>query len=542
MDQTKLYQTQISFTEWFEKIQHTRTKSMREEDNEKRERLKILNSIIQLPFDKPTQFLAKEVVEKSARFEDFLKNHGNELCALRLIPITPDQPKLRMRGHTVRGALEWFMQQDINPHNYKADFLPHAAQTIWSTIFIVNSQGIFGEIIKGDHYQLTQGFYDHYKPTPFSYDFQTRRLNIELEDAKKHLQDVIARIFVPDSDNKKTLQELLNATFAHDYLCGYFETVFTETHGLHFCDYNRILGEMYKDFRVAAPTLQKATLTGMSASPGKAQGIVRIIKSSDLETAQFKQNEILVCDITTADFVPLMQRAAAIVTDRGGILSHAAIVSRELGIPCVTATSQATSTLSDGDFVEVDAEKGIVRKIEQANIEVEIRSFISPEKYQELLAFFHTEGQFLHEDHQETHYFDAEQDLRIQRNNTHAKIWLKKGKLHDEHREEIEIKFDKDNFETLEKLFLTLGYNTNIKWFRKRHTFEWQGITVMLDYTKCYGYIIELEKMSSEEEKEQALSLLKEKLRRLNIPLTSKEEFDAKYKYYKENWQRLVKE
>src|SRR3989344_5572217 len=170
------------------------------------------------------------------------------------------------------------------------------------------------------------------------------------------------------------------------------------------------------------------------------------------------------------------------------------------------------------------------------NIEVEIRSFISPEKYQELLVFFHQEGTFLNEDDQETFYFDTEQDLRIQRNNTYSKIWLKKGKLHDEHREEIEIKFEKDNFETLEKLFLTLGYNTQIKWFRKRHTFVWEEISVMLDYTKGYGYIIELEKMSNLEEKETIARLLKEKLASLKIPITSKEEFDAKYKYYKEHW------
>ena len=54
------------------------------------------------------------------------------------------------------------------------------------------------------------------------------------------------------------------------------------------------------------------------------------------------------------------------------------------------------------------------------NIEVEIRSFISPEKYQELLFFFHKEGKFLNEDEQETYYFDAEEDLRIQRNNTYT--------------------------------------------------------------------------------------------------------------------------
>ena len=176
------------------------------------------------------------------------------------------------------------------------------------------------------------------------------------------------------------------------------------------------------------------------------------------------------------------------------------------------------------------------------NIEVEIRSFISPEKYEELIRFFKENAEFINNYYQETYYFDAEQDLRIQRNNTYSKIWLKKGKLHDEQREEIEIKFNKEDFEMLEKLFLTLGYNTQIKWFRKRNTFVWQGISVILDYTTGYGYIIELEKMSGEEEKEKVLQLLKEKLQQLNISLTSKEEFDAKYKHYKENWQRLVTE
>ncbi len=62
----------------------------------------------------------------------------------------------------------------------------------------------------------------------------------------------------------------------------------------------------------------------------------------------------------------------------------------------------------------------------------------------------------------------------------------------------------------------------------------------MLDYTKGYGYIIELEKMSSEQEKEKALQLLKAKLSMLNVLQTPKEDFEAKYKHYKENWQTLL--
>jgi predicted adenylyl cyclase CyaB len=174
------------------------------------------------------------------------------------------------------------------------------------------------------------------------------------------------------------------------------------------------------------------------------------------------------------------------------------------------------------------------------NIEVEIRSFITKDKYDELIAFFKKEGQFVTEDYQETYYFDCDQDLRIQKNNFFSKIWMKKGKIHDEQREEIEIKFDKNDFEKLEKLFLSLGFNVQIKWFRNRHTFKWNDVEVCIDYTKGYGHIIELEKMSTESEKEKTLQILKEKMKSLNIPLTPKEEFDKKYLYYKENWKSLV--
>ncbi|MFH1547303.1 MAG: CYTH domain-containing protein [bacterium] len=172
------------------------------------------------------------------------------------------------------------------------------------------------------------------------------------------------------------------------------------------------------------------------------------------------------------------------------------------------------------------------------NIEVEVRSFITPEKYQGLLDYFKESGEFLGEDHQETYYFDSEQDLRIQKNNTFAKIWLKKGKLHDDYREEIEIKLPREDFDKLKNLFMTLGFKVQIKWFRNRHTFRWQDVNVMVDYTKGYGYIIELEKMADEIDKLQVSETLKEKLTSLGITLTPKEEFDKKFAYYKENWEK----
>jgi phosphohistidine swiveling domain-containing protein len=101
---------------------------------------------------------------------------------------------------------------------------------------------------------------------------------------------------------------------------------------------------------------------GLCASKGKARGSVKIIqKTHDL--INFKEGDILLSSMTRPEMVVAMKKAAAIVTDEGGITCHAAVVSRELRKPCIIATKIATKVLKDGDMVEVDADKGIVRKI-----------------------------------------------------------------------------------------------------------------------------------------------------------------------------------
>jgi len=175
------------------------------------------------------------------------------------------------------------------------------------------------------------------------------------------------------------------------------------------------------------------------------------------------------------------------------------------------------------------------------NIECEIRSFITKNQYNSLIRKLKKEARFLGEDEQTTYYFDCEQDLRIQKNSKFSKIWLKKGEIHDENREEIEVRTDKNDFEKLEHIFLALGYKIEIKWFRKRHSFKWGAVDAAIDYTKGYGHIIELEKMTTEKQKTKALTYLRDKLSELKIPLTPKEEFNKKYLYYKKNWRKLIK-
>jgi len=98
-------------------------------------------------------------------------------------------------------------------------------------------------------------------------------------------------------------------------------------------------------------------LSGAGASPGIGIGTVRILKNSK-DINKIKHGDILVAEMTSPDFVPAMKKAKAIVTDKGGQTSHAAIVSRELGVPCVVGTKKATSVLKEDTIITVDGEKG----------------------------------------------------------------------------------------------------------------------------------------------------------------------------------------
>ncbi|MFC6836549.1 phosphoenolpyruvate synthase [Halomarina ordinaria] len=102
-------------------------------------------------------------------------------------------------------------------------------------------------------------------------------------------------------------------------------------------------------------------LKGLGASPGIVSGAVRIVDKLD-QLDKVQEGDIIVTAMTTPDMVPAMKRAAGIVTDEGGMTSHAAIVSRELGVPAVVGTSNATRELEDGRVITIDGDKGTIRE------------------------------------------------------------------------------------------------------------------------------------------------------------------------------------
>jgi phosphohistidine swiveling domain-containing protein len=108
--------------------------------------------------------------------------------------------------------------------------------------------------------------------------------------------------------------------------------------------------------------IKNTEIKGQTAYPGFIIGKVRVIKhKSEFHTV--KDGEIIVTSSTTPDFIPVLKKVTAIIAEEGGVLSHASVISRELRIPCIIGTKTATKVFKNGDMIEVDANKGIAKKI-----------------------------------------------------------------------------------------------------------------------------------------------------------------------------------
>jgi phosphoenolpyruvate synthase/pyruvate phosphate dikinase len=156
--------------------------------------------------------------------------------------------------------------------------------------------------------------------------------------------------------NKKVNQNELNSRLQEAICCVDRKKYFVYSDKKAKKIFNRLLKEKIPNKK------EVQELNGTCACPGYAQGRVKIIEIPE-DMIKMERGDILVSETTYPSLVPAMKKASAIVTNAGGLTCHAAIVSRELKIPCVVGTKIANKILDDGDLVEVDATKGIVKKI-----------------------------------------------------------------------------------------------------------------------------------------------------------------------------------
>ena len=363
MNKSVVSQYQPSFTEWFAAIGETKvSNALREEDNGKNQRLEILFQQLGLLYERPVRHEAKDFFELNSKVKDILNTRGNELCAMRLVPKRAGLPKLRNRGLSIQECYNtWLVKQAVEPDSYWLELCPHSDRLLWSSIFVVNSEAVFGEIIEGLHSQLTQGETTN-QPYRFYYDFNDWQWSENNSDAARLAEDALEMLKVT-KEQKVALVDGFQADFSHGYLAGYFETTVWPDNKIRFIDYNRLLPKFIPTPKLSRPESGDGILAGVTAYPGNVQGKVVIVTEENMQSVRFDQGDILVCDNTDVRYLPYMRQAGAIVTNRGGILSHAAIVARELKKPCLIGTQSATHFLQTGGQVEVDAEHGIVRKL-----------------------------------------------------------------------------------------------------------------------------------------------------------------------------------
>lgn len=361
----ELLKKQISLTEWLQGVDADYIDSFREEDTKKRKTLGEIANIISWPVEHNVTFEASDVSSRLGLFNEFLSMNQENLYAMRLLPKKAGLEKLRLRGVSLADLMDWFDELEIDHEQYEVNLIDHPSDCRWATIFFVNHYGIHGEMIYGGHHLLTQGFHGENIPIQFHYEFKTNQWQLSEmnQSALTYLKQMIQHIHITDKAKREQLSKQYGATFENDYLVGYFETADSSL-GTWFIDYNQTLGKKlsevsFKNMEYKNISQSEIALRGRSGSPGKASGKVRIIENPDDNA--FKAGEVLVCRFTSPDYIQCMKQAAAIITDEGGVLSHAAIIARELGVPCIVATGNATDVLVDGVHVEVDASNGIVR-------------------------------------------------------------------------------------------------------------------------------------------------------------------------------------
>ncbi len=364
--QFEKYNNLPALTEWLGQINSTELPIFNQEDNTKFERLKIMNETVGLPYDKPENIKAIEVINNTATFQEIMKRRANERCAVRLTPNDVHKRRLRARGMNLKEYVNiWLPMQNIHFEDYRLDILPQNTDVIYSSILLINDYGILGEIIKGIHWQLTQGVYEKEGPITYYFDFEKWFFSvldsdeeIKIDPGQKLLNKALEMIMVTDPEKQKLLKDKLDSEFTpQGYIKGYFEFFVTPQKIILYNDYNRLIYKKLKNLKLQINNTQSA-IKGIAASPGEAIGTAKIIINP--KTQNINLGDIIICQTITIDYLPLIERAGAIITERGNLLSHTTLIARELKKPYIINAVNVTQKITDGNKILVDANSGSV--------------------------------------------------------------------------------------------------------------------------------------------------------------------------------------
>ncbi len=357
----------FSLSQWVQELPPEKRDRLIHEDADKRRRLSLLQREIGLPIVDALTLTGSEVIENSKRFAELLEIEGSIPYAVRATPKEKnDLPVLRNRGQKLTDLADWLLASGANLNDYNVNFERHIVSQR-AVIFVVTDDYIVGEAIEGGILTLNKGEHRPGESLEFRFDFE----NWEWSRPSGTLEDFVRSTVDAACPNKLSatseITSLLDVSISHGYLVGYYEAIWSELSGVIFIDYNRELTMTVSNIGSLlsgkAADSDPSQVVGLGACEGQVQGIARVVLGENIAESDFKSGDILVCEFTSPAYLGLMNAASAVVTDVGGILSHAAILCRELGKPCVVGTGNATNVLATGDELLVDGGSGTVTKV-----------------------------------------------------------------------------------------------------------------------------------------------------------------------------------
>lgn len=316
------------------------------EDASKRSRLATLRSRAGIPSITTIRFPYRKLLEHGTSISEFAETCGDKPYALRLNPLSAGQV-LRERGRPVRELIMWARELHAPADAYECVFERHV-ESRSSAIFVCAESGVWGEFHDGPLLELNRGSTSD-AVTRFSSPWQQTATALP-----ELVEQAVSYLKISDENLRQVLKGECEADFTDNRLLGYFEVIHDALGELWFVDYNRLLIAELPQVRHEETPNSGVALRGQTGSRGKGRGVV--LHAPDSGAKHVPENTVLVARATRPELIEMMASSHAVVTEIGGVLSHAAIACRELGIPCVVGVKGAMSTLAEGVEVIVDAD------------------------------------------------------------------------------------------------------------------------------------------------------------------------------------------
>lgn len=328
-----------------------RVDALVEEDAAKRGRLEVLRREASVPSVSVVRYPYGELLEGSDVLDQLAREAGADLYALRLNPVDGGEVH-RERGRPVTELVDWARGLGLPRDSYECVFERHV-ESIASAIFICSASGMWGEFHDGPLLELNRGSVEG---DVIQFNGAWDAVDDSLPGLVRQAADALA---IVNADTRDRLTAECDSRFAGVHLLGYFEVIADSAGSMWFVDYNRLLVEDAPEgLRTERARGSGVALRGRTGSRGSGRGPV--VHAPDEGSRETPERYVLVASATRPELIGIMSGAEAVVTEVGGVLSHAAIACRELGIPCVVGVRGARSALPEGTEVVVDADEGTV--------------------------------------------------------------------------------------------------------------------------------------------------------------------------------------